>query len=98
MLNEKNSPRRAQRARREDQQGALELKLPLFIGVAGKDRIVDSRAARAVYDSAGTPSETRTWRQWDDACHTLCWDPLTPEIIGEVASWAIARVEKAPAK
>ncbi len=66
---------------------ADKLKLPLFIGVAGKEEIINPKTAQAVFDLAATPAEAKTWRQWDDARHTLCWDPLTPTIIEDVATW-----------
>ena len=66
---------------------ALLLKLPLFIGVAGHDEIVSPKAAKAVFDLAATPKEAKTWRHWDDARHTVCWDPLTPLIVEDMTAW-----------
>jgi alpha-beta hydrolase superfamily lysophospholipase len=70
-------------------RAAADLKLPLFVGVGGKDRVVDARAIKASYALAGTPEEDRTWRQWDAAYHTLCWDPLTPDIVEDMAKWVL---------
>jgi alpha-beta hydrolase superfamily lysophospholipase len=64
-----------------------QLKLPLFIGVAGQEEIINPKVAKAVFDLAATPPEVKTWRQWDEARHTLCWDPLTPQIVEEVTKW-----------
>jgi lysophospholipase len=69
-------------------RAAADVKLPLFIGVGGQDRIVSVSAIKDFYDRAGTPEKDKTWRQWDAACHTVCWDPLTPKIVEEVATWA----------
>ncbi len=66
---------------------AAQLKLPLFIGVAGQEEIINPKVAKAVFDLAATPPDAKTWRQWDEARHTLCWDPLTPQIIEEVTKW-----------
>jgi alpha-beta hydrolase superfamily lysophospholipase len=76
---------------------ARDIKKPVLICVAGKDQIVDSAMTKQVYDRMGVPRQQKTWRQWDDACHTLCWDPVTPQLIEEVARWALACcAEKAP--
>jgi lysophospholipase len=68
---------------------APEVKLPLFVAVAEKDRVIDNGAAKTFHDRAGTPKEKKTWRKWDRACHTLCWDPVTPELIEELAKWVL---------
>jgi alpha-beta hydrolase superfamily lysophospholipase len=70
-------------------KAAAQVKVPLYIAVAGKDRIVDAEITREVFDRAGTPKAQKTWQRWDDACHTLCWDPLTPQVIEHVAQWAL---------
>jgi alpha-beta hydrolase superfamily lysophospholipase len=75
---------------REWPRAAADLKLPLFIGVAGKDRVVEPKVVKKVYDLAGTPKKDKTWREWDEAYHTLCWDPLTPKVVEEMAKWALA--------
>ena len=77
------------RLQREWPRAAAELKLPLFVGAAGKDRIVDPKAIKRVYDRVGTSKQGKTWRQWDEAYHTLCWDPLTPQVVEELANWAL---------
>ena len=63
-------------------------------GVAGQDEIVNSKVARMVFELAGTPEGAKTWRQWDEARHTLCWDPLTPQIVDEVAVWIRQEMRK----
>ena len=70
-------------------RAAAEVKTPLYIAVGGKDRILDSHVTREVFEQAGTPKAQKTWRQWDEAFHTLCWDPLTPQVIEDVAQWAL---------
>jgi alpha-beta hydrolase superfamily lysophospholipase len=70
-------------------RAAPQLKLPLFVGVAGKDCVINTKIAREVYDRAGTAKADKTWRQWDDAYHTLCWDPLTPQVVEEFVSWVL---------
>lgn len=70
---------------------AKELRLPLFVGVAGKDQIIDNAGAKAVFDGAATPGEHKTYRRWDAAYHTLCWDPLTPDVVKELSAWARER-------
>jgi alpha-beta hydrolase superfamily lysophospholipase len=70
-------------------EAAAEIRLPLFIVVAGKDRIVDNTVTKKFYDRVATPKEARTWKQYDDAHHTLCWDSVTPEMVAELAAWAV---------
>jgi alpha-beta hydrolase superfamily lysophospholipase len=68
-------------------RAASELKLPLFVGVAGKDVVIDANTARKVHDSAGSAS--KTWQRWDDAYHTLSWDPATAQSIEDVVKWVL---------
>jgi alpha-beta hydrolase superfamily lysophospholipase len=68
---------------------ATEIKIPLFVGVAGKDQIVNNKTVRQIFDRAATPKTNKTWKQWDAASHTLCWDPVTPKVVGALAEWAL---------
>jgi alpha-beta hydrolase superfamily lysophospholipase len=68
---------------------AAEIKMPLFVGVAGKDQIVNNKTVRQFFDRAATPKAGKTWRQWDAAYHTLCWDPVTPKMVEALADWAL---------
>lgn len=70
-------------------QAAAEIRLPLFIAVAGRDQVVDSAVAKRVFDGVATPKPDKVWRKWDDAFHALCWDPAAPQIIAELASWIL---------
>lgn len=70
---------------------AAQIKAPLFIGVAGKEEIINPKTAKLVFEGAGTPAGAKTWKQWDDARHTVCWDPLTPMIIEDVTKWIRSR-------
>lgn len=72
-------------------KSAEKINVPLFVGVAGKDRIIDGSASKGVFDRAATANHRKTWRQWDEACHTLCWDPLTETIMDEVAKWVLEK-------
>jgi alpha-beta hydrolase superfamily lysophospholipase len=74
-------------------RAAAELQMPLFIGTAGKDQIVDSQIAARVFERARSPKDQKSWRQWDEAYHTLCWDPLTPQIFQDVTTWVLQRHE-----
>lgn len=69
-------------------RAAGELKMPLFVGVAGQDQVIDASAARRVYDSAGTTH--KTWQRWEKAYHTLSWDPATAQVIEDVVAWSLA--------
>jgi alpha-beta hydrolase superfamily lysophospholipase len=66
-----------------------EISLPLYVCVGGKDRIVDSAATKRIFERITTPRTLKTWRRWDEAYHTLCWDPVTPELVEELANWAL---------
>jgi alpha-beta hydrolase superfamily lysophospholipase len=74
-------------------KAAADLKMPLFIGVAGKDKVVDPEVIEEVYKKPGTPKKDKTWWKWGKARHTLCWDPETPKVIEELAKWALARAK-----
>jgi alpha-beta hydrolase superfamily lysophospholipase len=79
-------------------KAAAELDLPLFVGVAGKDKVIDGKAVKDAYDLAVT-CKKKTWRKWGEAYHTLCWDPNTPRVIEELVDWALKECsEKAPPK
>ena len=64
---------------------------PLFVAVAGKDQIVDSRGAEKVFERVGTPPRDRTWRKLDNAWHTVLWDPDTPALVEELVRWVLKR-------
>jgi alpha-beta hydrolase superfamily lysophospholipase len=85
-------------SQRDWPDAAAGIKVPLFVGVGSEDKIVDAKQAKAVFDAAKTPKAAKTWRQWDDACHTLCWDPLTPKVMEEVAQWALKLPRGEPKK
>jgi lysophospholipase len=70
-------------------RAAADLKLPLFIGCAGKDQVIDSKVAKEVYRRAGARKQDKTWRQWGEAYHTVCWDPLTAQVIDKLAEWTL---------
>jgi alpha-beta hydrolase superfamily lysophospholipase len=67
-----------------------EIKLPLLVCVGGKEKIVDPAAMKQFYKRVATPKEQKTFRQWDEAYHTLCWDPVTPQLVEELAKWALS--------
>lgn len=75
----------------ERSRAAAEIKVPLFVCVAGKDRIIDNHLVRRFYDRAATPEEDKTWRAADAAHHTVCWDPITPDLIAELSQWVANR-------
>lgn len=65
------------------------IKIPLFVGVAGKDRVIDNALVRRFFDRTVTPKDRKTWCMLDGAYHTVCWDPVTPAFIGEMAQWIL---------
>jgi alpha-beta hydrolase superfamily lysophospholipase len=72
-------------------KAADEIKVPLFVCVAGEDRVVDNATARQFFDRAATPKADKTWRKLDAAYHTVCWDPTTPQMIDELVKWVLKR-------
>lgn len=70
---------------------AREIKVPLYVGVAGKDRIVSNAVIERFYNVAGTPKDAKTWHRWDKAHHTIAWDPATREAFEDVAQWVLKR-------
>jgi alpha-beta hydrolase superfamily lysophospholipase len=72
-------------------RAAAEFNLPLFVCVAGNDRIVDNKATERFFEKAATPPADKTWRRFDEAFHTLCWDPITPALVEDLAQWVLRR-------
>jgi alpha-beta hydrolase superfamily lysophospholipase len=70
-------------------KAAAEIRLPLFVGVADRDRIVDNKATERVFERAATPPGAKTWRRYEGACHTLFWDAVTPGLVEELAQWVL---------
>jgi alpha-beta hydrolase superfamily lysophospholipase len=77
------------RLQREWPRAAAEIIMPLYVVVAGKDNVVDSKATKRVFDRAATPAAYKTLRSLDNASHTVCWDPDTPALIDELARWVL---------
>jgi alpha-beta hydrolase superfamily lysophospholipase len=65
------------------------IKVPLYVTVAGKDRVIDNAVVERFYAAAGTPKDAKTWRRWEGAHHTLCWDPVTRQAIDDIARWVL---------
>jgi alpha-beta hydrolase superfamily lysophospholipase len=70
-------------------EAGADLDLPLFVGVAGQDRIIDNQIARRAFVAAQSPAAAKTWRVYQDAYHTLLWDPITPEVVEDVVTWVL---------
>lgn len=70
---------------------AVKIKLPLFIAVAGKDKIVDVKIIKTVYQDAASAKDVKVWREWCEAFHTMCWDPSTPQVIDDLVTWVLQR-------
>jgi alpha-beta hydrolase superfamily lysophospholipase len=82
------------RMQRDWPAAAAEVNFPLYVVVAGKDRVVDNKATRKVYDRTATPAPEKIWRSYQDASHTVCWDPDTPAIIGDLARWVLQKARR----
>jgi alpha-beta hydrolase superfamily lysophospholipase len=72
-------------------KAAPEIKQPLFVCVAGQDKVIDNAACRRVFDKAGTPAADKTWVELDGAFHTVCWDPATPRMVEVLVKWVRQR-------
>ncbi|HEY7308088.1 MAG TPA: alpha/beta fold hydrolase [Gemmataceae bacterium] len=70
---------------------AAGIKAPLFVCIAGNDRVIDNARVRRFFDRAATPKEDKIWCKLDGAYHTVCWDPATPEFVGELTKWILKR-------
>ncbi len=82
------------RMQRDWPAAAPEVNLPLYIVVGGKDRVVDNKATKKVFDHAAMPGPEKTWRSYPDASHTVCWDPDTPAIIDGLARWVLQKASR----
>jgi alpha-beta hydrolase superfamily lysophospholipase len=56
----------------ECREAAAKIKLPLFIGMAGKDQVIDPAAVQQFYKRAGTPKGKKARWEWPKGYHTLC--------------------------
>jgi alpha-beta hydrolase superfamily lysophospholipase len=74
-------------------RAAAAIKLPLFVCIAGEDRIVDSDRAKRFFNRAATPAEDKTLLKLDRSYHTVCWDPATPELITALTRWILNHVK-----
>jgi alpha-beta hydrolase superfamily lysophospholipase len=74
---------------REWFRAAAAIKVPLFIGVADKDQVIDNAVVRRFFDRAATPKDEKTWRKLDGAYHTVCWDPSTPALMADLTEWIL---------
>jgi alpha-beta hydrolase superfamily lysophospholipase len=72
-------------------RAAAEIRVPLFLAVAGKDQIVDNQATARFFERAATPPGDKTWRRLENAFHTVCWDPETPRLVEDLAQWVLKR-------
>jgi alpha-beta hydrolase superfamily lysophospholipase len=79
---------------KEWRHAADEIKVPLFVCVAGKDHVIDNALVLRFFDRTATSKENKTWQKADGAYHTVCWDPATPELIAELVQWILERVSK----
>lgn len=70
---------------------AKRLELPLLVLLAGQDIIVSNTVARRIFRWAGTADEKKQLREWDEAKHTVLWDPDTAEIVAHTAAWVTSR-------
>jgi alpha-beta hydrolase superfamily lysophospholipase len=72
-----------------------EVRLPLFVCVAGGDKVIDNAAAKQFFDRARTAAADKTWLRVKGACHTVCWDPETPRLVEELVRWVLQRARPA---
>jgi alpha-beta hydrolase superfamily lysophospholipase len=71
-------------------RAAGEIKCPLYIAIAGQDKVVDNKVSGMVYAGAGVPNgQKKRWKEWREAYHSLCWDPATPQVVADVVEWML---------
>ncbi|MCX5674254.1 MAG: alpha/beta fold hydrolase, partial [Planctomycetota bacterium] len=66
------------------------VRLPVFLALAGKDRIIDNAATRALVEAM--PSVRRRITEYPGACHTLEFEPAPSAWFLDLAAW-IGEVE-----
>jgi alpha-beta hydrolase superfamily lysophospholipase len=71
-------------------QAARAVRLPLFLALAEKDRIIDNAATRTLVEAM--PAPRRRVRLYPGACHTLEFEPDPQAYLCDLAAW-IAEVE-----
>jgi len=61
------------------------VRLPVFLALAGKDRIIDNAATRALVEAM--PSVCRRIAEYPGACHTLEFEPAPSAWFRDLAAW-----------
>ena len=68
---------------------APRVRIPILMIKGGKDRVVSQRDC-VIFDRLSA-SRDKSFQQYPEVHHTTLWDPQTPEILGQVASWVAKR-------
>jgi alpha-beta hydrolase superfamily lysophospholipase len=79
----------AQAAQRRIFERAATLTIPTFIAVPGDDRIADATTTMAFAKAAGTIVQTHTY---PDAYHELFLEPEHEQIVADIVSWLVPRL------
>lgn len=68
------------------EQRAANIRGPVLMMLAGKDRIIDNAANRAWLQRLNRTTTTRLI-EYPDACHTLEFEPRPEKFVGDLLSW-----------
>ena len=66
-------------------QAMRQIRRPLLMMLAGKDRIIDNPATQALFETVATPD--RRLLVYEDAAHTLEFEPNRDRIIDDLITW-----------
>lgn len=66
---------------------APRINVPSLIIHGGRDSIISPRGSRELFNSLG--SKDKQLCIYDEVNHTILWDPETPRILDDVASWIL---------
>ncbi len=67
------------------QAAASSIQCPVFLALAGRDRIIDNDAVRTFFYSLGTLD--RELKEYRTACHTLEFDPVRDTFVRDLRTW-----------
>lgn len=67
------------------QSAAAAIHCPVFMALAGRDRIIDNEAVQTFYWSLAT--RDRELQQYPSACHTLEFDPVRDTFVRDLCCW-----------
>ncbi len=77
----------------ELRRSTRQIRCPTLLMLAGRDRIVDNEATRRFVQSFGTDRHRQTVIEYQDARHTLEFEPQRSRVFEDLRAWLDGTVE-----